>query len=356
MTGTTKKKDENKELTRWAARAQLALAKRGVHHYTAVPLLEEVKASCAENGQPPEELFGTPEEFAEAALLELPPDTVPPADTQGLTSRDHLTGAPFLVTLWTLAASVLYAVLAGTLSFGVSAASLTGTVLLALAVMALSGPADALRSAGHLRLAPWPFALAALLAAGSAAAFTQLSRDHLVTIPLWAIVVVGVAALLFQLRGSKPPRPGAADPESTDAWLDRLVNLLIGRHDLPPQRARELAGEAREHLRVAGTTPGAEFGPLDEYARDLAEPETVRQPAWWRSTPGSVATHLIALALGAGAFVAWLHSAPYAAYLLALPFAAGRVFRLIRLFVPGTGRTGAPGTTGTPGPGTEAAR
>ncbi|NLU75992.1 hypothetical protein HCC61_25635 [Streptomyces sp. HNM0575] len=322
----------------WVMTTRIALAKEGVNHHVADPLLEDVKARCAESGRSPEEIFGSPREFAAVTAAEQPAETMEKRDTHGLTATDHITGAPFVLVLQVLVVGVLWSLLTWTFSFDFTPASLTGSVLTGLCLMILYGAPDGLRSAGHPRLVPWAFGLAGLLVLLAATAFTTLPRTHLVTVPLWAIVLTCLALLAFQLRGSKPPRPSGSenDPADTEAWLRRLTRVLVGRYDLPPARARELAEEARGHLDVSASTPTQEFGPLDEYAKNLAEPEAVRCPPWWHTTAGGIATAATSATVFLSAYVYWLNEGYFwAAYLLALPYgllrAAGTVMKTGRL-------------------------
>ncbi|MFJ1749201.1 hypothetical protein ACIOJD_23575 [Streptomyces sp. NPDC088116] len=321
----------DQQTERWALSARLALAKQGVDHHTADPLLADVKARCAESGHSAEELFGSPAEFADATVAEQPADAVRKQDTQGMTPGAYLSGAPFAVTLVALVGVLLYCLLTWTLSITVTPASLTGSVLVGICLITLYGLPDALRASGRPRLAPWAFGLVAVLVLLAAVAFTELPRTHLTTVPVFAIVAVAVCVLAFQLRKSKPPRPSgpANDPADADEWLDRLTGVLIGRYDLPPERARALAGEAGDHLAIAATTPTEEFGPLDQYAENLAEYEPVRQPPWWRGKVADIVIAAFGAVLGLVAFQYWLNDGHvWAAYLLALPFTLARIARV----------------------------
>jgi hypothetical protein len=315
----------------WELTARIALAKQGVDHHTADPLLADVKARCAESGQSAEELFGSPAEFADTTVAEQP-DAVRKQDTQGMTPGAYLSGAPFAVILVTLVGALLYCLLTWTFSFTVTPASLTGSVLVGICLVTLNSLPDALRSAGRPQLAGWAFGLVALLVLLAAVAFTELPRTRLATVPVFAVAAVAVGVLAFQLRKSKPRRPSvsANDPVDVDEWLHRLTGVLIGRYDLPPERARALAGEAGDHLAIAATTPTEEFGPLDQYAKNLAEYEPRRRPPWWRSKVADIVIAAFGAVVGIVAFRYWLNDGHvWAAYLLALPFTLARIARVV---------------------------
>jgi hypothetical protein len=189
-----------------------------------------------------------------------------------------------------------------------------------------------LRAAGRPRLAPWSYAFVGVLVVVAGTAFTTLPRTHLVRMPVPLIVGVGVVGLWLQLRPwrrGKVQLPPAAGPVEPDRWLRRLEGLLVGRFELPPQRAAELVAEARAHLAETASAPQDEFGPVDTYAMNLAEGETRRQRPWWRRpvalTLSSLGTAAIVITWGVGY---WIDGHPIIAgvtWLVALwPLAAAR--------------------------------
>ncbi|ROO58501.1 hypothetical protein EDC02_0261 [Micromonospora sp. Llam0] len=323
---------------RWEIPARFALSDRGVGYHLANPIIADVQAHCAYTGQSPYDAFGSPEEFALVAAAEQPAHLRENPDRNGLTPGDYLSGGLMSLGLIGLGGSLFYAVLEQTLSFPANPAVSTGTALLGLAVFVVRGVPGALRAAGRPRLATASFALVALLAGLAVTAFFALPREPVFRVPVFALAGVSLLVLLWQLRGPAkprqpivhtPPTPRTAghdnDEADVDAWFRRLTGLLVGRYDLTPQRAGELARQARNHLVAApGTIPDSEFGPVEEYARELADHEPQRRVPFWRTAPAMLIGSLAGLSLTVSAFLAWSAQGHYwAAYGVALPAALG---------------------------------
>jgi hypothetical protein len=294
----------------WEARARLQLAGRGIAHYDADPMMDDVRAHCAQSGQTPQEAFGTPEGFAAAAAAERPASDRGRADRHDMTAGDYVGGSVFVLTLALIPLSLFGAYLYGTWSLPLNPARVAGLLLMAAAFITCQAGPSALRAAGYPRLAPWAYAGTAVIVVAAAGAFVGLPKTDLGSIPVWGIIVVAALGLFAQTRPSKPPRtpavrattaPAATATDDPEHWFRRLDGLLVGRHDVPEARAAELVAEARAHLAAAGGPPTAEFGPVEEYAVTLADQEPVRVGPWWRGT-----TALILFALvQAGVLVRW---------------------------------------------------
>jgi len=195
-----------------------------------------------------------------------------------------------------------------------------------------------LRAAGRPRLATWSFTLVAVLAGLAVTAFFALPREPVFPLPALAIVGVSLLVLVLQLRGPKkprqpivhtPPTPRTGAHDDADAaWFRQLTGLLVGRYDLTPQRAAELARQARDHLAATGgDSPAAEFGPIEEYARDLAEHEPARREPFWRTTPAMLIGCLAGISLATSVFLTWSAEGHYwAAYGIALPAGLGSLW------------------------------
>ncbi|WFE27175.1 hypothetical protein O7623_28670 [Solwaraspora sp. WMMD791] len=332
----TKTTDEPFE--RWEIPARLALSDQGVGYHLANPIIADVQAHCVYTGQSPYDAFGSPEEFAMVAAAEQPAHLRENPDRHGLTPGDYLSGGLMSLGLIGLGGSLFYAILEQTLTFPANPAALTGTAFVGLAVFVVRGVPGALRAAGRPRLATASFALVALLAGLAVTAFFVLPREPVIPVPALAVAAVSLLVLLWQLRGPKepkqpiahtPPTPRTAghdtDDTDADAWFRRLAGLLVGRYDLTPQRAGELARQARNHLDTAqGATPDSEFGPVEEYARELAEYEPQRRVPFWRTAPAMLIGSLAGLSLAVSAFLSWSAEGHYwAAYGVALPAALG---------------------------------
>jgi hypothetical protein len=322
----------------WEVSARIALSDRGISYEVATPIIDEARAHHAATGEDPREAFGTPDEFAATAAAEAPAHLREEVDREGLTVADHLTGGLFHLAALTLPASVFFAVLEGTLSFPVTTAVLAGVPLLALGMLSAGSVPGAMRAAGRPSWAKFGFVGAGVLAVAAGTAFTLLPSKPVGRVPVLVLVVVAVAAIALLLRSPKPRpvdgvppadgvRPADGGPE---AWLHRLDGLLVGRHDLPAARAAELTREARAHLEASGAAPDDEFGPVDGYARRLAEHEPVRRDPWWRGTPALMVSLAIGVYFGVSAFLDWSGDGHrWAAYLVAVPVTAALAWQLI---------------------------
>ncbi|MGP3690219.1 hypothetical protein ACTVZO_36915 [Streptomyces sp. IBSNAI002] len=275
-------------VTRWNARARLALAAHSVGGATADTVLDEVAQHCADSGEPPEEAFGSPEEFAATVVA----DRVPPEERL----RQVGNGPTFAQALRTASAPVgLAAVAAGAwlwiangLALPVTPAGLAGSSLIA---MALAGAALAATARNRRRRALARVG-AAVAAVAAATALTSLSGQPLGHLPAPLPCVLGLALLWAATRTTPTAEPKGAIMDSGTAplsggerelWLDRLPRLLEERHAIPRARAAELAEEAAGHLDATGSAPEDEFGPVELYALRLAEEEAPRAPWWQRS-------------------------------------------------------------------------
>ena len=317
---------------RWEWDARIALGDRGVGYHVANPYIEEARRHCDETGESPYEAFGPPQEYAAATAVEVPESLRENVDRYGMSTRDYLTGGPFLVgvimILWSLFGGFVYQ----QWSFAVTPARVIGAVLFALTYATVFKLPPALRAAGRPRLVPAGFALAGLLLVATAYAFVELPKTALFTAPVLGLTAIGVLLCWLSTRPAKPPV--AAPPVSADdadGWYRRLHGVLVGRHDLTPQRATELVTEAREHATEAAATPAAEFGDVDGYAARLAEHEPVRREAWWRRRWARIAVAAAAIAITINFARSWLDSGyAWVAYGICVPAAIGLVWELVK--------------------------
>jgi hypothetical protein len=316
----------------WELSARIALGDQGIDYHAATPPIEAARAHCEATGQSPREAFGTPEEFAATTADELP---------AGLRAEvDYLTGQLFTLATLVLIASVFFAVLERTMSFPVTPAILAGLALLAAALMASGGLPGALRAAGRPRQAKLAYVAAGVLGLLSATAFTTLPHGQIARVPVLGLVAISVVALGLLTRAPKPRTRRPRQPRGTDgdpdAWLTRLSGLLVGRYDLPPERAADLVREARAHLAATGAAPQDEFGSPADYARRVAEPEPVRRDPWWRTPPVAMLAWGLAIAAGVDTFIDWSAGGHvWSAWLVAVPataFSAGQLIRTARTY------------------------
>lgn len=280
-------------LDRWEVAARTALAERGIGYHEATPLIEDARAHWESGGGDPWEVLGAPEQFAADVAADRP-DSQARLDTGGRTPGDYFSDAAFALAVLAVPAALLGAVVAGGFTIPVTVAGLVGIVLLAATMVAVYAVPGALRAAGHPRLAPWGFVLAAVLVVAGAVAFTQLPRTRVGTVPVLAVLASSLVAGWLLTRPKRAAEAGdETRPPEPEAWFRRLHDLLVGRFDVPSKRATELVAEARAHVVQAGTSPGEEFGPVARYARDLAEAEPERRGPWWRGPAAQRALRIL---------------------------------------------------------------
>jgi hypothetical protein len=327
---------------RWEIPARVAMSDRGIGYHVANPIIAEVKAHCAYTGQSPQDAFGSPQEFAAVTAAEQPPEMLRKVDQHGVTPMGYLTGSVFGLALAVLVVAIFFSILNRSLTFAVTPATLTGMVFVGLAKIAAAGVPGALRSAGRPTLAPWGYALAGLLGALGVLSFATLPHTRLARIPTLGIVGVAIIVLWGLTQPDRAPRSAGnqklptprttvVGPDGVEGWLSRLAGLLIGRYDLPHERAVDLVSQARAHLSAAGTAPEDEFGPVDQYAKDLAEHEALRQGPWWRGTAAQTLGTAAGISLAVDAFLSWHDVHPWAAYLMAAPATVFGAWGLVQL-------------------------
>ncbi|AXG79618.1 hypothetical protein [Streptomyces paludis] len=295
-TDGTGETDGNSE-QQWLDRLELRLALApGMTREITEDILAEVTAHCAETGQHPEDAFGPADEFAAQTARE----RVPVAERARRDRSDRLPGDFWKAGLTTLSALLgvyTYNVMRHDgLWFHVTAAGLTGILLLAATVQAV-WMAKGLYAAGRIRATALAGAGTAVLIAGAFAAFALLPDASLARLPspLLALAALAPLGLLWLLNRrsaaavtgpedtTAPTDPinhdGSTDPTDPEDWLRLLGGLLTGRHKVPGRRSRELVAEARGHLAATGGSPAEEFGPVEVYALQLAEQSGPR--VWW---------------------------------------------------------------------------
>lgn len=288
----------------WEHRTRMALGDRGIGYHEATPLIEEAREHHAASGEPDaREALGTPEQFA-ADVAAAHPELTVGRDTQGKTPVDHLTDGLFVLAWNGILVALLGAWVNRGLTIPLTIAGVAGTVLVGVAFFVVAAVPGALRAAGHPRLAPWGFVGGVVLAFVAAAAFGYLPKTRIGELPVLLLLGVSLFACWYLTHPGAAPaagpnrRPAAPDPAEPDAWFARLKSVLVGRFDLPAERAAELVAETRAHVTEAGVVPSAEFPSLDGYARELAEGEPTRRGPWWRGPAAALLGTLLVVAWG----------------------------------------------------------
>ncbi|MEU4419860.1 hypothetical protein AB0F81_04490 [Actinoplanes sp. NPDC024001] len=275
----------------WEGKARWALAERGIGYHRATPFIEEARGHHAAAGGDAREVLGAPEQFA-ADVAAANPELLAGRDAEGKTPYDHLTDGLFVVATFGVLIALLGAWANRGLTMPLVLNVVVGAVVLVLAFLAVISAPGALRAAGHPRLAPWAFAVAGVLGAAGFAALVLLPETRIGSLP---VLLLGGVSLFACWRLTQPdgkpvtdsapaaPGPAETDPSDSHAWFVRLHAVLVGRFDVPSERAAELVAETRAHVTEAGVRPSEEFPSIDAYARELAAGEPVRKGPWWRS-------------------------------------------------------------------------
>ncbi|MCX4637659.1 hypothetical protein QT196_02385 [Streptomyces sp. P9-2B-2] len=284
--------------SRWKARARLALAGQSVDSATADMVLDEVDLHCAQSGETPEDAFGAPEKYAAAVARDrIPPEERTGRNWDGLTRADQVSAALAQTGVAVLAAGVCMWVGDGTM-LTVTPAGVAGSALLGVAIPSacLTATLASSRARGAVR---WGVgAVAALLL--SAGAFTYLPTASYGRLPVPALCALGVLLLWSAARYKPGPDHKELTSESQllpENWLVELPRLLEERHGLSRARAAELTREAAHHLTATGCSPQEEFGPVELYALQVAEGQSVPRTRWWMR-PDAQAAALAVLLVG----------------------------------------------------------
>ncbi|BEL05512.1 hypothetical protein Q0Z83_037030 [Actinoplanes sichuanensis] len=282
---------------RWELMTRTALGDRGIGYREATPLIQQARSDYEQSGADPWQALGSPDDFA-ADVAAAQPAVQARLDTQGKTPRDHLSDGLFVLAFVGVPASLLAMWVNGGLTIPLTVAGVVGTVLVGLSLFVCIAAPSALRASGHPRLAPWGFVGAGLLVIAAGVAFTRLPTDRIGETSALGTLVVSLGLGWLLTRPGRPAEPSTgSDPADPEAWFARLQALLVGRFDLPADRAAVLVEEARAHVTEAGSSPGAEFPSLEQFAQDLAAGEPRRQVPWWRTRAASTAGRIALLVL-----------------------------------------------------------
>ncbi|GAB3243881.1 hypothetical protein [Kineosporia babensis] len=280
---------------KWRSEAKTELGRRGVDDDTAESLLQEARSYHQDSGLSATEALGEPAEFATDAAG--PPDGR--ADTQNLTAAEHVLGAAATLVFLGFVVTAVRALFGADPQFIASPASLTGGTLLVTAGMLFVAGSDALRAAGRPRWATWCIPVSAVLLIAGVVLRARLPKNELFSLsagPILLLLLLTGGLLAFFIVRERRQRQ---DPSEPEAWFAQLEGLLVGRHDLPRDRAADLAAEARAHIAAVGSDPQAEFGSLNSYAQSLADSLPDRSLPWWRRPGPSLVANLLFAAMGA---------------------------------------------------------
>ncbi|MEU4693480.1 hypothetical protein [Actinoplanes sp. NPDC023714] len=222
---------------RWELAARQALVDRGIGYREATPMIEEARAHHADSGQDPWEALGSPDDFA-SGVADAYPVELSRRDTQGKTPRDHMRDGLFVAAFLGLPVAVFGGVVVGSWTLPVTVAGLTGSVLAALAAVSTQVP-GAVRAAGRPRLAPWTFAIFAVLVIAAATAFTGLPRTRVGELPVLALLAVSLGAMWLLTR----------EPSGRRSDVDQLADDgRIGGKLGVPDGGDRLSGNAGDQL------------------------------------------------------------------------------------------------------------
>jgi hypothetical protein len=295
----------------WYAELADALKSRKLDPTRIDEIVAEARAHCEASGEEPLDAFGDAHTYATHVTSAEDPDET---RFQRTAERNEDLRMPFGYRLVAWLGVSLAGIAGMGWLIGGTWRTLTGvelfTWLIMLVVLAGVQLREEARRAGHPSTArryfvAWVALLSLLAVVGE---LLPLPETALVRLPLPPLVLVGVAAAVagWWLGGrwtkAHPPVPHLP----AEAWLDRLAGLLEGRYRLTAARAREFRAEAAAHLAESGGDPEQEFGPVDDYAAELAERSGLDRrrrgwPTWVTLTLGlliygSVAAYVVSQA------------------------------------------------------------
>lgn len=265
----------------WAQGVAWRLLRRDVDPDLVREGLEEGLALVVEAQEPPEALFGTAEEHADALWAQWVEEgrlrLIDPARTtwREVPSTGLLWGA------WLCVAFLFFFLLDGQ-------TSRTWTVGMVLVPVGMGVAAVAAQAVWTSLLPDRGTVVAAVAAAGvvggSAAAIglvNDWTRDSpLVTASTWWYLVVATAAALlaaaWRAWTDTWPTAVAAGIGDVGQWSRELAAILRVRYSMSETRVGQVVGEAHAHAADAGRPVGEEFGTPEEYAARFAPDEARR--------------------------------------------------------------------------------
>jgi hypothetical protein len=232
--------------------------------------LEEVLAMVRETQEGPEDLFGTPDEYA--------PELYERWRSEGRLPPSHTVMPPARsIPASSLRAGGWIALLMFVLTLFDAAGPTIGILLVPVALGFGSVGGIALWEWASRR---WPTPLAAAFMATVVIAFafgfaallttieTSLGRatPWLLLLEAAVLTFVGRAALgLVTAKAYVAARDGLDDEQ----WVERFSGIMRGPGWTRESRVRELVAEARSHATESGRTLAEEFGPPEHYASQL---------------------------------------------------------------------------------------
>ncbi|GAB3399553.1 hypothetical protein [Flindersiella endophytica] len=259
----------------WYAELADALRSRRLEASRISEIVAEARAHCDATGEQPYAAFGDASAYA-ARLM----SAEDPEETRFRhTARRYSWSAQparyrLLITIGgALAVFAAYDWLVAGESYSWEA-SLVVAMPLSVGAFALAQLRDDSRNAGRPAAARWltPAFVAALIV-GILSSFV-VPEGWTIAVPAPELLILGLAMLgAGWWLGDRWQRAHLTSEASLshDEWLDRLAGLLEGRYRLPVAKARDFRAEAASHLAETGGDPSQEFGPVDDYAAELAE-------------------------------------------------------------------------------------
>ncbi|KQV77318.1 hypothetical protein ASC64_00200 [Nocardioides sp. Root122] len=259
----------------WAYGVSWRLLRRDVQPDQVREGLEEALALLRQTQESPQELFGSPDEHADALY-----------DRWAEEGRLHLWDASSMswaeVPAWGFGLGAFFSIafLGVFLAHGETSRTWTLGMIVVPVGMGLAMAAAWAAWSTLLRSRGVAAALAGFVGTAAGLAMTialvnEWSKAH----PLgtattwWYVWVAAASALLAAALGRwRESRPETAPQGIVDVddWSRQLAAILRGRHTLSDARVRTIVGDAHAHAADAGRTVQEEFGTPEEYAARFA--------------------------------------------------------------------------------------
>ncbi|WP_110240262.1 hypothetical protein [Nocardioides gilvus] len=284
----------------WLDDARWRLALKDVARPVVDDILAEARVLIAETGEPPTELFGPPEEWADEQIAERRRDGLPLVVPDPAASWRDVPVLGMYAAAGTGVVVLLHSLFnrewqleydLGLLGFPVVMGLVTMTVL-TVWEKTLSRRSLAVAVAAGTGVVAGGVALLGLL--------VWLGRDHLIATasPWYVVLLVLACALLGRLFDSLLPEDAPRawiTPRTDDEWLAVLAGVLRLRADMPEERVRTIVAEAQAHCAEAGSTLQEEFGRPEDYAAQFPPDEiaSTRRKAWAYTAISGLAVILV---------------------------------------------------------------
>ncbi len=272
----------------WASAVSWRLMMRDVEPAQVREGLREALALVQRTHESPEDLFGTPEEHADALYDRwVEEGRLHLWDASSMTWPEVPAWGLGLAAFWTVAFMVVL-LLDGrtTLTWTI------GYILIPVGIGVLKAVTWAtwdtlLRRRGTAAAVLGSVSVVASSALAIASVNEWSKAYPFGTASTWSYVPIAVACALLAVAAGRwadarpAPPSGIAD---VDAWSRQVAAILRGRYSLADARVRTIIGEAHAHAADAGRTVEEEFGAPEDYAArfvpDRARQRRLEAAAW----------------------------------------------------------------------------